>query len=105
GGRSLGGAFDPATLSGDRGLGVRVGLDRSFTVRGREITGYVYYDHGWVRSVERTRPADDAGSMGFGARGALGRLSWSLELGVPAEKPETPTLLEDDPRLFFSLTQ
>ncbi|HEX7037325.1 MAG TPA: ShlB/FhaC/HecB family hemolysin secretion/activation protein [Pseudomonadales bacterium] len=105
GGRSLGGAFDPATLSGDRGVGLRVGLDRSFTVRSAEITGYVYYDHGWVRSVEHARPADDAGSMGFGARGSLGKLSWSLELGVPAEKPETPTLLEDDPRLFFSLTQ
>lgn len=105
GGRSLGGAFDPATLSGDRGFGARVGLERSFTVRGSEATAYGYYDHGWVRSVDRLRPADDAGSVGIGAGGVVGKLSWNLELGVPAQKPKTPTLLEDDARLFFSLTQ
>jgi hypothetical protein len=41
----------------------------------------------------------------LGVRGAYRKLSWSLELGVPARAPETPTLLEDKPRAFFSLTQ
>jgi hypothetical protein len=35
----------------------------------------------------------------------LAGLSWSLEVGVPVLKPNTPTLLEDDARVFFSLTQ
>lgn len=107
GGRELGGAFDPATLSGDQGLGARAGLERTFQVLAlaAPLTAYAYYDHGWVWSNDDTRPADDAGSTGLGVKGQVGGLSWGLELGVPVVKPETPTLLDDDPRLFFSLTQ
>jgi hemolysin activation/secretion protein len=105
GGRHLGGAFDPATLSGDQGLGVRLGIDRGLSVAGTPVTTFAYYDHGYVWSNDNARPADDAGSVGLGVRGAYRKLSWSLELGVPARAPETPTLLEDKPRAFFSLTQ
>lgn len=107
GGRNLGGAFDPATLSGDQGLGVRVGLERSLPLPAlaRPLTAFVYYDHGWVWSNDDTRPADDAGSTGAGLRGRVGDLDWSVEVGVPVRSPETPSLLEDDTRVFFALSQ
>ncbi len=107
GGRELGGAFDPATLSGDRGLGARARLQRSVVLAAlaEPLTFYGYYDHGWVWSNDDARPADDAGSAGLGVAGQTRGLSWELELGVPVREPTTPTLLDDDPRLFFSLTQ
>ncbi len=107
GGRDLGGAFDPATLSGDQGLGARIGLERRLDLQflERPLTAFGYYDHGWVWSNDDTRPRDDAGSAGLGVRGRMGGLSWALELGVPVRSPETPTLLEDDARVFFSLSQ
>lgn len=105
GGRSLGGAFDPATLSGDQGLGARIGIDRALHLAGQPVTAFAYYDHGYVWSNDDERPGDDAGSVGLGVRGTYRKLSWSLEVGVPARQPETPSLLEDDPRAFFSLTQ
>lgn len=106
GGRELGGAFDPATLSGDRGLGARARLQRALTLAAlsEPLTAYAYYDHGWVWSND-DRPADDAGSAGIGVSGLMRGLSWELELGIPVQNPETPTLLDDDPRVFFSLTQ
>lgn len=107
GGRDLGGAFDPATLSGDQGLGARIGLERIIDLRyvDRPLMVFGYYDHGWVWSNDGARPQDDAGSAGIGLRGRLIDLSWTFELGVPVRSPETPTLLDDDARVFFSLSQ
>lgn len=107
GGSSLGGAFDPATLSGDEGLGARLGIERSFDAPAlaRPLTVYSYYDHAWVWSHDADRPADDAGSAGLGVRGEVAGLVWNVEVGVPVQTPDTPTLLEDDLRVFFSLTQ
>jgi hypothetical protein len=51
------------------------------------------------------RPADDAGSAGVGFKASLGGLAFSLEAAVPVRQPEAPTLLEDEPRLFFSISQ
>lgn len=106
GGRSLGGAFDPATLGGDQGLGARVGTERRFAMPHLPtLTAFGYYDHGWVWSHDPARPADHAGSAGLGVRGSVAGLSWQVEVGAPVRDPETPTLLNDEARVFFSLTQ
>ncbi|MEQ8860477.1 MAG: ShlB/FhaC/HecB family hemolysin secretion/activation protein [Pseudomonadales bacterium] len=107
GGREFGGAFDPATLSGDEGAGARVGLERLLELSffDQPLTAFAYYDHGWVWSNDAAGSRDDAGSAGLGVRGRLAELSWTLELGLPVLSPETATLLNDETRLFFSLTQ
>lgn len=107
GGSRFGGAFDPATLSGDLGLGGRITAERTLPIRWLDspLLGYAYYDHAYVWSQGGVRPADDAGSAGLGFRAVLGSLSFSVEGAVPVQQPETPTLLEDEPRLFFSISQ
>lgn len=107
GGGRLGGALDPATLSGDKGLGLRWHTERKFQSAMLEtpVRGFVYYDHGYVWSNDPTRPADDAGSLGIGVKLAWRGLSIALEAAHPVVKPESPSLLEEDSRLFFSLSQ
>ncbi|MGE0622025.1 MAG: ShlB/FhaC/HecB family hemolysin secretion/activation protein [Pseudomonadales bacterium] len=107
GGNRFGGAFDPATLSGDLGLGGRITAERALPVPWLHspLLGFAYYDHAYVWSNDGVRTADDAGSAGIGIRGAMGGLSFSLEGAVPVQQPETPTLLEDEPRLYFSISQ
>lgn len=107
GGGQLGGAYDPATLSADEGLGIRLGLDRTFKVNGLDapLLGYVYYDHGYVQSNSSGFESDHAGSAGIGVRIPVRTLSVSLELAQPVVKPRTPDLLNEDTRLFFTLTQ
>ncbi len=107
GGNRLGGAFDQATLSGDLGFGGRFTAERSLPMKWLEspLLGYAYYDHAYVWSNRDLRPADDAGSAGIGVRGSIGGLSFSLEGAVPVQKPQTPTLLDDQPRVFFSISQ
>lgn len=57
GGNQLGGAFDPATLSGDLGLGGRVAAERTLPMRGLDspLLGYAYYDHAWDWSQHSAR--------------------------------------------------
>ena len=105
GGRALGGAFDPAVLSGDEGLGARLGVDRRIRLAGIPMTAFSYYDHAYVRSRGDSRPSDDVGSAGLGLQGSYGKLTWSVELAVPVKSPRTADVLEDGTRAFFSLTQ
>ncbi len=76
GGRSLGGAFDPATLSGDQGLGARLTVERTLSPLERSVTAFAYLDDGYVRGrmVKRTTRAPPAWECGASSAGSGG--SW-----------------------------
>jgi len=107
GGRQLGGAFDPASVSGDRGIGARVEIARYVTVPrwSLPLQTYAYCDYGRVESNSSTEPSDDAASVGTGVRLAFGKLSADLEVATPIEDPQTNPLADVGTRVFFSLTQ
>lgn len=106
GGGRLGGAFDPATLSGDDGVGARLTIERTVAIDGVPfaLTAFGYLDHSYVRS-NGARPSDDAGSVALGARGVRRGLSVTLEVALPVVSPQTPSLIDDDARLLFSVSQ
>jgi hemolysin activation/secretion protein len=107
GGRQLGGAFDPASVSGDRGFGARIEVARYVGVPRvpTPLQTYVYCDYGRTESNDSLEPSDDAASVGAGFRVGLGKLSADLEVATPIIDPQTNPLADVGTRVFFSLTQ
>jgi len=106
GGRQLGGAFDPASVSGDRGVGVRIEIARNVGVpRLPPVQTYAYCDYGRTESNDSTEPSDDAASVGAGVRLGVGKLSAELEVATPIEDPQSNPLADVGTRVFFALTQ
>ncbi len=106
GGRQLGGAFDPASVAGDEGIGGRFEIARdagSVPLLG-QLQTYGYYDHGFSRSNSTAGASDDASSMGIGLRLGAGKFNGSLEVAVPIEKPRTNELADAGTRVFFTLS-
>jgi hemolysin activation/secretion protein len=107
GGRQLGGAFDPASVTGDQGVGARIEVAR-YVVLPRfasPLQTYAYYDYGLTRSNDPNDPSDAASSIGTGVRMTLGRLSADLEVATPIEDPNSNPLADNGTRVFFALTQ
>jgi hemolysin activation/secretion protein len=107
GGRQLGGAFDPASVSGDRGVGARLEVARYVSVPrlSAPLQAYAYGDYGRIESNDSTQPSDDAASVGAGFRVGFGKLSADLEVATPLEDPQSNPLADVGTRVFFSLTQ
>jgi hemolysin activation/secretion protein len=107
GGRQLGGAFDPASVSGDRGVGARLEVARYVSVPRLSIPvqTYAYGDYGRIEANDATEPSDDAASIGAGFRIGFGKLSADLEVAAPIEDPQSNPLADVGTRVFFSLTQ
>ncbi|HEY0116422.1 MAG TPA: ShlB/FhaC/HecB family hemolysin secretion/activation protein, partial [Allosphingosinicella sp.] len=108
---TVGRAYDPATLIGDRGAGVqlelRFGRLMPQSPVDLAIQPYVFFDAAWIGNEDRifvTGGKDDLRSMGAGLRAALGtRAQLDVTFAVPLTRTalltETP-----DPRLLISLT-
>lgn len=107
GGSRLGGAFDPATLSGDQGLGLRLTLERLFFASSLDEPArvFAYYDHGMTRANDPAGTSDDAGSLGLGLEIAYHGLNLGLELAHPIIEPAARGVLQNDSRVFFSISQ
>lgn len=112
GGTAFGGAYDPAELLGDHGIGAKLELRYTGLVSERYFNSYQlfgYYDIGrtWVR--EGGAGANDKrslASVGGGVRASFTEmLSSTLEVGVPLTKPASNQgSHEYAPRLFFGTT-
>jgi hemolysin activation/secretion protein len=107
GGRQLGGAFDPASVTGDRGVGARAEAARigSLPRLNLPVQTYAYVDYGMARSNSDAVPSDSASSAGGGVRMSYGSLSGSLEVATPIEEPHSNPLAQQGTRVFFSLTK
>jgi hemolysin activation/secretion protein len=104
GGRQLGGAFDPASVAGDEGIGVRLETSRDLQTSMR-LQLYGYYDHGFSRANDPNGRSDSASSIGTGIRVGWRSLSGSLEVALPIDKPRTNPIADAGTRVFFTLTQ
>jgi hemolysin activation/secretion protein len=107
GGRQLGGAFDPASVTGDRGAGARVEVAHAESIPHLPlpVQSYLYADYGLVRSNERDAPADSAASLGAGLRMSFHTYSGSLEVATPLREPNSNPLASSGTRFFFALTK
>ncbi len=107
GGRQLGGAFDPASVTGDRGVGARAEAARigSLPRLNLPVQTYAYVDYGLARSNSDAVPSDSASSVGGGVRMSYGSLSGFLEVATPIKEPDSNPLAEQGTRVFFSLTK
>ncbi len=107
GGRQLGGAFDPASVTGDRGVGARAEFARigSLPRLNLPMQTYAYTDYGLARSNSDAVPSDSASSAGGGVRMSYGSLSGFLEVATPIEQPDSNPLARQGTRVFFSLTK
>jgi hemolysin activation/secretion protein len=107
GGRQLGGAFDPASVTGDRGAGARAEVAHAESIPRLQLPmqSYLYADYGLVRSNERDAPTDSAASLGVGLRMSFHTYSGSLEVATPLIEPNSNPLAASGTRLFFSLTK
>lgn len=107
GGRQLGGAFDPASVTGDRGVGARAEIAHTETIPRLTLPlqSYVYVDYGLVRSNEPDFPSDSAASIGAGVRMSFRTYSGSLEVATPLREPSSNPLAENGTRFFFAFTK
>jgi hemolysin activation/secretion protein len=105
GGRQLGGAFDPASVTGDRGAGARAEIAHTESIPHVPLQSYVYADYGLVRSNEPDAPGDSAASIGAGLRMSFHTYSGSLEVATPLREPNSNPLASDGTRVFFALTK
>ena len=110
GGPTFGSAFNPDSVLGDSGFGLRVELQRPIEYQGlgrAQLTmPYIFSDFGTVyrqspTALESSR--DTRSSAGFGVRHAFGsQLNLALEVAFPIE--ETNVIDDTDPRLFFTVS-
>jgi hemolysin activation/secretion protein len=108
---TVGRGYDPATLVGDKGVGLqaelRFGRLDPQSARDLELQPYLFFDSAWVGNEDRIFVADvreDLYSAGAGVRALLGdRAQLDLLLAVPLVRAgiaaDTP-----DPRLLLSIT-
>ncbi len=107
GGDLIGGAYDPAELSGDSGLAGRYTVRRVFGQRsgsyGRSSL-YAYYDLGatWLNNV-RGSTGDSAASLAFGYSYHRGGFSGDIEIAKPLTH-DVKLQGNRDPRLFVRLS-
>jgi hypothetical protein len=96
----------PPPMKNRSDVGARLTIERTVAINGVPfaLTAFGYLDHGYVRS-NGARPSDDAGSVALGVRGVRRALSVTLEAAVPVVSPQTPSLIDDDARLLFSVSQ
>ncbi len=111
GGLGFGQAYDPSELSGDHGAALHIELQYGNYV-GKEwldsYQAYTYYDIGSVwqekSSIVASAARTSLASAGVGVRMNMNEtLSGNLELGLPLTR-EVSAQNDDDPRLFFGLT-
>lgn len=105
GGARIGGAYDPATLTGDRGASARVEWMRSLdrNVLGITPSVYSYYDYGRTWFEADNEPDDSAASAGLGLRfNGRGYLLY-LEAASAVRAPRYADNDADDTRLFFAI--
>jgi hemolysin activation/secretion protein len=107
GGRQLGGAFDPASVTGDQGIGGRVEVARRMHVPfvPVPVEPYVYYDHGASFPNDSDYRDDRAASVGTGIRATIGKISTYVELAQPVIEPDSNPLADEGMRVFVSFSQ
>lgn len=108
---TVGRGYDPATLTGDRGLGIqaelRIGRLTPDSVRDLALQPYLFFDSAWVGNEDRlflTGGEQHLHSIGGGLRAVFGdRVQLDATVAVPLNRPG---LLSDtpDPRILISLT-
>jgi hemolysin activation/secretion protein len=108
---TVGRGYDPATLVGDKGIGLqaelRFGRLDPQSATDLDIQPYLFFDSAWIGNEDRFFVVDgreDLHSAGGGVRALFGdRAQLDLVLAVPLVRPgiaiETP-----DPRLLISFT-
>jgi hemolysin activation/secretion protein len=107
---TVGRGYDPGALLGDRGFGtqaeLRFGSRVPVAANKAAFEGYVFWDHAFVRNLDRLIDVDQSehlNSVGGGARVNFNRFSLDTAVAVPL----TRVGIEDkkpDPRVLLSLT-
>ena len=107
GGRQLGGAFDPASVTGDQGVGGRVEIAHAVHVPfvPVPVEPYVYYDHGASYPNDPDYRSDQAASIGTGIRANVGKVSTYVELAAPVIEPDSNPLADEGIRVFVSFSR
>lgn len=107
GGVGFGSAYDPAEISGDKGVAAKAELRYGHYVGWQYFNAFQlfgYYDIGTVWNVDTTTDNNSLASTGLGVRANFTPwLSGSAEMGVPLTK-QVSVQNDHDPRFFFSLT-
>lgn len=108
---TVGRGYDPATIVGDRGVGLQAEV-RFWRLAPQSpldlaLQPYIFFDSAWVRNEDRfflAGGSDDLQSAGAGVRGLLGdRVQFDVALAVPLSRAGFLTE-RPDPRLLISLT-